>query len=200
MSKNNVIKDKKHFEEALRLVTKMFNYEQRLPNQVYKVPFEKTVVFDFDHALSRHFWSELEELIGFFGDSFAIIAVLDPYPVDYYYNEFSEYNWCVLQKGTTADEYWSILEQGPEESPADSILINSEVIVWISSKMKWAIWGERSYGICVLGLNDGDISGYESESWFTMDQAISELLPLNFRNCTVPEEITSMLLKCYKSN
>ncbi|WP_160035375.1 hypothetical protein [Paenibacillus sp. An7] len=157
-------------------------------------------VLDFDHAMSRHFWSELEELIGFFGDSFAIIAVLDPHPVDYYYNEFSQYNWCVLQKGTTADEYWSILEQGPEESPADSILINSEVIVWISSKMKWAIWGERSYGICVLGLNDGDISGYESESWFTMDQAISELLPLNFRNCTVPEEITSMLLKCYRSN
>lgn len=200
MSKNNFMKDKKQFEEALHLVTKMFNYEQRLPNQVYKVPFEKTVVLDFDHAMSRHFWSELEELIGLSGDSFAIMAVLDPHPVDYYYNEFSQYNWCVLQKGATADEYWSMLEQGPEESPADSILINSEVVVWLSSTMKWAIWGERSYGICVLGFNDGDIGDYECESWFTMGQAITDLVSLNFRNHTVPEEIASKLLKYYSAS
>ncbi|CAH1194531.1 hypothetical protein PAECIP111892_01700 [Paenibacillus auburnensis] len=74
MIQNKFIKDKKHFEEALHLVTMMFNYEQRLPNQVYKVPFVKTVVLDFDHALSRHFWSELEKLIGMSGDSFAIMA------------------------------------------------------------------------------------------------------------------------------
>lgn len=200
MSQNKFMKDKKQFEEALHLVTKMFNYEQRLPNLVYKVPFEKYVVLDFDHAMSRHFWSELEELIGLSGDSFAIMAVLDPHPIDYYYNEFSQYNLCVLQKGTTADEYWSMLEQGPEESPADAILINSEVVVWLSSSMKWAVWGERSYGICVLGFNNGDIGDYKCESWFTMDQAITDLVSLNFRNYTVPEEIASKLLKYYSAS
>lgn len=141
MSQNKFIKDKKQFEEATHWVTKTFNYEQRLPNQVCKVPFQKTVVLDFDHAMSRSFWNELEELMCLSGDSFVIMAVLDPNPVDYYYKEFSRYNWCVLQKGTTADEYWSMLEQGPEESPADAILFNSEVVVMLSSSMKWAIWG-----------------------------------------------------------
>ncbi|WP_135555444.1 hypothetical protein [Paenibacillus cymbidii] len=199
MSRNEFIKDKKQFEEALQLVTKMFNYEQRLPNQVYKVPFEKTVVLDFDHAMSRDFWNELEGLIDLSGDPFAIMAVLDPHPVDYYYNEFSQYNWCILQEGTTADEYWNMLEQAPEESPADAISINSEVIVWLPSSMKWAIWGERSYGICVLGFDDGDIGDYECESWFTMDQAITDLVSLNFKNYSVPEEIIFKLINHYSS-
>jgi len=199
MSRNEFIKNKKQFEEALHLVTKMFNYEQRLPNQVYKVPFKKNVVLDFDHAMSRDFWNELEELIGLSGDPFAIMAVLDPHPVDYYYNEFSQYNWCILQEGTTADEYWNMLEQGPEESPADAISINSEVVVWLSSSMKWAIWGERCYGICVLGFNDGVIGDYECESWFTMDQAITDLVSLNFKNYTVPGEIISELMNHYSS-
>jgi len=199
VSLSNFIKDKKQFEEALQLVTKMFNHEQRLPNQVCKVPSERTVVLDFDHAMSRDFWSELEELIDLSSDSFVIMGVLDPHPVDYYYKEFSRYNWCMFQKETTADEYWNTLKLSPIDSPADSILFNSEVVVWISSSMKWAIWGERSYGICVLGFNDGDIGDYNSESWFTMDQAITDLVSLNFRNYTVPEEVISKLLKHFSN-
>ncbi|MCL6458433.1 MAG: hypothetical protein K6T85_10555 [Gorillibacterium sp.] len=198
MSWNKFITDKTQFEETQDLITKTFNYEQRLPNQVFKVPFQKTVVLDFDHAMSYRFWNELEQLTELFGDSSVIMAVLDPHPVDYYYNEFSQYNWCVLQNGTTADEYWNMLEQGPEESPADAILFNSEVVVWLSSSMKWAIWGERSYGICVLGFTD-DNSDYKSESWFTMDKAITDLVSLNFKNYTVPEEIVSKLMKYYSS-
>lgn len=194
---SKIIKDTNDFEAASRLVSNVFYNEERLPNQVFKVPFQKTVVLDFDHAMSRSFWSELEELISLSGDSFVIMAVLDPNPVDYYYNEFSRYNWCVLQQGTTADEYWSMLEQGPEESAADAILINSEVVVWLSSSMKWAIWGERSYGICILGFNNNDIGDYKSESWFTMEKAISDLVSLNFRDYTVTEEISSKLMKFY---
>ncbi|MDO7908892.1 diadenosine tetraphosphatase [Paenibacillus sp. JX-17] len=197
---SKLIKDTNDFKVASCLVSNMFYSEERLPNQVFKVPFQKTVVLDFDHAMSRRFWNELEKLIGLSGDTFVIMAVLDPHPVDYYYKEFSRYNWCVLQKGSTVDEYWGMLEQGPEESPADAISINSEVVVWISSSMKWAMWGERSYGICVLGFNDGELGDYESESWFTMDQAITDLVSLNFRNYTVPEEIVSKLMKHYSGS
>ncbi|CAM3843152.1 hypothetical protein [Marinicrinis lubricantis] len=190
------IKDTNDFEEASQLVSTVFFDEQRLPNQVFKVPFQNTVVLDFDYAMSYSFWDELEKLTDIFDDSYFIMAVLDPHPVNYYFNEFSQYNWCMLNKGTTADEYWNTLSQSPIDSPADSILSNSEVVVWLSSSMRWAIWGERSYGICVLGFSD-EISDYKSESWFTMEKAITDLVSLNFRNCTVPEEITSKLMKFY---
>ncbi|QJC52575.1 hypothetical protein HGI30_14050 [Paenibacillus albicereus] len=198
MSQNNFIRDKKEFEEILFLVTKAFNSEQRLPNQIFKFPFQKTVVLDFDHAMSDLFWDELEQLTYVFGDSSVIMGVLDPHPVDYYYNEFSQYNWCIFQKGTTDDDYWNMLEKGPDESPADAILYNSEVVVWLSPSMKWAIWGERSYGICILGFNN-EIGDYKSDSWFTMDRAINELVSLNFKKCTVPEEISTKLKKFYSN-
>lgn len=196
MSHSKFIQDKKKFEETLYWVTKMFNCEQRLPNQVYKVPFKRKVVIDFDDVMSPDFWIQLEKLIDLSNDSFVMMGVLDPDPVEYYYSEFAYYNWCILQKGTTSDEYWNILEQGPAESPADAILFNSEVVMWLSSSMKWAIWGERSYGICILSFNE-DMSDCENESWFTMERAIIDLISLNFRNYTVPEEIVSKLMKFY---
>lgn len=190
------IKDTNVFEEASHFVSKVFYDKQRLPNQVFRVPFQKTAVLDFDYAMSYHFWDELKRLIDTFGDSYVIMAVLDPHPVDYYYNEFSRYNWCTLNKGTTADEYWNMLNESPIDSPADSIVSNSEVVVWLSSSMKWAIWGERSYGICVAGFSD-EIKDYNKELWFTMDEAITNLVSLQFKNCIVPEEITSKLMKFY---
>lgn len=197
MNQSKFIKDKNNFEEALYRVKQTFHYEQRLPNQVYKVPFQKNVVFDFDDVMSHVFWYELEKLMNVSDDSFVIMAVLDPDPVDYYYKEFSQYNWCILQKGLTADGYWDMLEKGPEESPADAILFNSEVVIWLSPSRKWAIWGERSYGICILSFNDDAINDFENELWFTMEQAIADLISLNFRNYTVPEEIISKLMKFY---
>lgn len=197
MNQKKLIQDKKSFREALELVNKTFNCNQRFPDQVFKVPFQRIVVLDFDYVMSKSFWNEIEIFMELIGDSSIIMAVLDPNPVDYYYKEFSHYNWCILEKETRADEYWSVLEQGPEESPADAILFNSEVIVWQSSSMKWAIWGERSYGICVLGFNKSEFGDYESESWLTMNQAVHDLISLNFKEYKVPNEIILKLQNLY---
>lgn len=194
---SKIIDDTNQFEKALRLVSNVFNSEERLPNQVFKLPFQNTVIIDFDHAMSSYFWNELEKLTDICEDSFVIMAVLEPDPVNYYYKEFSKYNWCLFQKGTTVDEYWKTLKESPVDSPADAIVSNSEVVLWLPSSMKWAVWGERSYGIGVLGFNE--VSDYTSESWFTMDRAITDLVSLNFRDNTVPEEVTSKLMKFYSN-
>jgi hypothetical protein len=173
-----------------------FYYEERLPNQVFKIPFQNIFACDFDKAMGYSFWSELKRLANLAGDSFILMAVLDPHPVEYYYKEFSQYNWCILTNGTTADEYWNTIEQGSEESPADAILFNSEVVVWLSPSMKWAIWGERSYGICIIGFNY-EINGFTSELLTTIDTAITDMVSLNFRN-NVPVIISSSLIKNYK--
>ncbi len=90
-----------------------------------------------------------------------------------------------------------MIESSPEESPADAIVFNSEVVVWLSPSMKWAIWGERSYGICIVGLSE-EISSYKSESCLTIDTAISDLVSLNFGNI-IPDEVVSKLLLHYNN-
>lgn len=195
MNHSKLIKDKEQFEEALNMAKRAFDYEQRFPEQVFKVPFQKKCVFDFDKAMGYSFWNELERLVTLSDDPFILMAVLDPHPVDYFYKEFSQYNWCIFPKGTTADEYWNSIESSPEESPADAIVFNSEVVVWLSPSMKWAIWGERSYGICILGLSE-EISSYTSESCLTIETAITDLVTLNFGN-KIPDEVTSKLILHY---
>ncbi len=193
---NKIIKEKGEFEEVSRLISNVFYEEKCLPDQVFKSSFRNTVVLDFDHLMSYSFWSELEHLTNIFDESHIITAVLDPHPVNYYYKEFSYYNWCIFNKETTAAEYWDNLQQSPTDSPADSMSIHSNVVVWLPSSMKWALWGERNYGIGILKFND-DMGDYSSESWFTMDQAIIDLVSLNFKDYTVPKDIESKLIKHY---
>ncbi|MED4784872.1 hypothetical protein [Brevibacillus choshinensis] len=197
MSQSKLISDKEQFEKALDLVKRAFDYEQRLPEQVFNVPFQKKCVFDFDKTMSYSFWYELERLVNLSNDPFILMAVLDPHPIDYYYNEFSRYNWCILEKNTTPDEYWNAIKSSPEESPADAIVFNSEVVVWLSPSMKWAIWGERSYGIGILGLSE-ELSSYRSESCITIDTAISDFVSLNFGN-KIPDEVASKLMLHYNN-
>ena len=46
--------------------------------------------------------------------------------------------------------YWDFLNAAPASSPADSILLNSQVVALWAPSLKWAIWGERDSGLCVL--------------------------------------------------
>lgn len=195
MSQSKVINDKQQFEESLNLIKKSFDIEKRLPEQVFLVPWQKKCVFDFDKAMGYSFWNELERLVTLSDDLFILMAVLDPHPVNYYYKEFSQYNWCIFPKDITANEYWNTLKWSPVDSPADAIVFNSEVVVWLSPTLKWAIWGERGYGICILALSD-EIGSYTSELCLSIETAITDLISLNFGN-EIPDEVKTKLMLHY---
>ncbi|WP_139488178.1 hypothetical protein [Brevibacillus dissolubilis] len=150
----HLMKEKKEFEKAYQFITKVFDAKKRLPEQVFHINFQKTLVFDFDMAMSESFWMEIERLKAASKYTEVFLAVLEPDPVDYYLHEFHYFNWCCFPDSTTPEECWDTLEQGPAESPADAILYNSEIVVWLPTSMKWAIWGERKYGVCILAFND----------------------------------------------
>lgn len=196
--KSTCITDRQQFEQASSMVEKAFHHTRRLPDQVFKMPVRNRSVCEFDRALSDSFWTELTRLADAAGDSCILMAVLDPNPIEYFFKEFDQYNWCILSRGTTAEDYWEMLEQGPNGSPADAILFNSEVVIWLSPSLKWAIWGERSYGICLLGCDD-EISGPTSDLWFSIETAITNRLPLNFNNQNVPDDIARSFLKNFRS-
>ncbi|MNY72672.1 hypothetical protein D3C86_2112820 [compost metagenome] len=61
--------------------------------------------------------------------------------------------------------------------------------------MKWAVWGERSYGICIAGFTD-EMKDYSSELEFPINRAINELVSLNFKSA-IPEEVISKLKRNY---
>lgn len=83
------------------------------------------------------------------------MAVLNPEPLNYYFKEFGYFNWCKIPVGLRQEQYEEILNLEPTGSPADSLQINSNLIVWASPTGKWAIWCDRGFETSVIGFHKG---------------------------------------------
>lgn len=155
------IRDQKDFKKAWDLVNKVFDINKHIPEKKIRRSSNLYLYEEFDWTMSPDFWgSFLRPLAQASNDTEILVAVLDPDPVNYYYKHFGYYNMFVLPTHSTESDYWNMLAMEPEGSPADAILFNSEVVVWIPISEKWAIWGERSLEECVLAFSD-DCFGLE---------------------------------------
>lgn len=192
------------FKKLEKLVTDIFYTDRELPEQVFRKGFNNYMFEEFDWAMSDDFWSTIQNLAQHTKDDFIITTVLNPHPFDYYYKEFGYFNWAKIPINSTADDYFNILESGPSESPTDAMLFNSYTVAWFSPSMKWAIWGEREYGICVLAFKEFSKLSYSLpflKTWRSIDdEAVMKWVGLNFREQKVPMEIANALHLNYSNN
>lgn len=194
-----IIQEKKDFEESHRLINQVFRTERRIPDQVFNPSLSGFLFEEFDWAMSSEFWKTIQQLAIASKDSYILTAVLEPSPTDYFFNEFGCYNWFKLPVGITADDYWSVLQSGPKGSPADALLYNSEIVVWVSPSMKWAIWGERSYGICVLAFANGVEKSNKASllgAWRNASDALKDLI--SFKDGQNPKAFSEFLMLNYQ--
>jgi hypothetical protein len=196
------VRDDKEFNELWRMANDIFYLERRLPKQVFREQFNHYLFEEFDWAMSEDFWDNICKLARKAKDDFVLTAVLDPDPVEYFHKEFHYYNWIKIPIGLPSDEYFAVLELGPEESPADAVLYNSYTVIWISPSMKWAIWAERNYGVCVLGSQDTSIGNDllpVLKTWRPIDETVLSWVALNFMDQKLPKEIADTLVLNYST-
>lgn len=183
------ISNTRMFADCKDRIERCCRTKANLPMQV----FQEGVTFfgfeEFDWTMSSEFWTTVQSLCIGSGDESCLIAVLDPHPIDYFHKEFGYFNWAVLPVSASSEKYWDLLNRHPVESPADSIVSNSEKVIWLPASGKWAIWGERSFGMCVLGCHES----VERCAWHDVDWALKYALPNCFRGRTVPQEFADCL-------
>lgn len=177
--KNFFIKNKDEYNKIREMVSEIFKIESSLPNQVFSKKYEDFKFEQFDLVMRGDFWNTLKQLAIQTNDDNILLAVLDPKPEEYYYKEFNYYNWIKFPVDLSVNEYYEILQYGPENSPADAVYYNSFTIVMFSPSMKWAIWGERWSGICIIGFQDKTYS--------------KKLLPLLSSWCSLDDTVISWL-------
>lgn len=183
------------YQIAFLLLNKVFHIQKKLPNQVFKTPFSGFLFQDFDWTLTKDFWDTfLSPLGNVFKDNYILTAVLDPDPIHYFHHNFGYYNMIKFPSNSTANEYWKNLEAGPENSPADAILYNSEIIVWIPPSANWAIWAERNHEICILA--------FASESVQKLASPIAKnwKLPNNVINSSILKKSSHEFLRLFSKN
>ena len=196
------VRKKKEFNKLIGIASDAFYIENRLPKQVFREQFNYFLFEEFDWAMDKDFWSIIQQLSKEAKDDYVLTAVLDPNPVEYFYKEFNYYNWMKLPVNLSPDEYLDVLGLGPEESSADAVLYNSYTVIWLPPSMKWAIWGERSYGVCVLGLQDVNNSADLLpilKNWRSIDETVLSWVGLNFVNQQLPQEIANTLFLNYSN-
>jgi hypothetical protein len=160
----NFLHSKADFEFWHGSVASVVNDRLRLPNQPFVKPFNKYSFEEFDWMMGDSCWPSLVNLATVSNDTKILLAVLDPDPAQYYKAEFNYYNWAIVPVDIDKNTYWSILNLTPENSPADSVLANSEIVVWLPQSLRWVIWGERSSGLCVLG-SEIDTLAWKDVDW-----------------------------------
>ena len=196
------IKDMNEYNDTLKLISNVFRMERGLPEQVFIEKYDKFLFEEFDWTMSGEFWNILQTLARKTNDNYIITAIMDPSPANYFYNEFGYFNWGKLPINLTSDKYLKFIESSPKDSVADSILHNSNTIIWTSPSLKWGIFGERNYGVCVMAFkSDLDIDDLSTilKSWKPVKKALELWLPNNFANQRVPKEISDSLCNNYFS-
>ncbi|MBA8889503.1 hypothetical protein FHW12_003749 [Dokdonella fugitiva] len=144
------------FVKLKALLSSVVDPNCELPDSPFHSRLEHRKFEEFDWAMSADAWASLCSLAARSGDSWILVAVLDPDPVTYYKAEFGYYNWSMVPTSVTGEQYRRVLDTHPRERPADSMFVNSSVVVWTSPAAKWAIWGERRTGLCVLAAEEPD--------------------------------------------
>ncbi|KJL03768.1 MULTISPECIES: hypothetical protein [Priestia] len=197
---NFFIKDIKEFQSANNNLKNIFNTNKELPHQVFNQRCDYYLFEEFYWGMCEEFWPTVQYLTKIFSEKEVTVAVLDPHPTSYFYKEFGYFNYLKLPTSLSSEEYRNVLEIGPEDYPADAPYYHSEKIVWFSSSKKWAIWGERSLDICVIGFNEAVLLDHLMKSpskWSYLNEAVEDLIGLNFRNMTLPQDFKDSLSKNY---
>lgn len=190
MKEAEFVRGETEFAIVRKLVGECFSESTHLPEQVFSPEFVDFSFEEFDWAMSSDFAKSINILCSSSGDDSCFMLVTDPDPVDYFKREFDWFGCLDVPAKIKGDEYWSLLSDHPWGEAADSMLANSEKLVWVPRSRSWAIWGARESGLVVLAKRNKHGISWNDASW-----ALNSVLPNSFRTRIVPAEFKEKLLR-----
>ncbi|AIZ60916.1 hypothetical protein NSQ10_12240 [Bacillus sp. FSL R5-0432] len=146
------IRSEEEFKSYQNLVDNVFDQNKMLPQQVFRKNFDCFLFQEFDWALSDDILPTIKELSNVTQDREFLTAVLQPDPTEYYLKEFGYYNWLKTSVNISDEDYVNALWTHPKGYIAGDIITNSNIVVWLSHSLQWAIWGDRDMEICIIGM------------------------------------------------
>ena len=130
-----------------------------------------------------------------------LLSVLDPDPIAYFYKHFHKINAFYFKADITEDEYYDIRARNPGNQ-ADAIQFNTGIETYLPSSLSWAMWGERSREIAVIGLDDQALAKTliaDKCYWMDAETASNGFASMPYRNQEMPEDFRRALIANYGS-
>lgn len=188
------------YPAARQKVESVFYVERRLPEQVFQRPYRFQLLCQFDIAMGELLETLRKSRSALAGDT-VLLSVLDPEPITYFYKHFNKINSFYFKADITEDKYYDIRSRNPG-NPSDAIQFNTGIETYIPSSLSWAMWGERSPELAMIGLDDPALAktliadkGY----WMDAETASNEFACMPYAGQVMPEEIRRALIANYGS-
>ena len=200
--KNLIVNNLEEFETTKKIIATLVDINSSLPQQVFKQHFKYFKCEEFEWALSSEFWEVIQFLGKLTNEKELIIGMIEPSPLEYFLEEFGYYNWFKVPISMTTTEYSSFIEYGPESNHLGALLYYSETIVWAPLSGKWAIWGQRAYGVCIVAFSDPTLIKDMISLpgiWRPASEALEDFICLNFENQQLPEQFAREFLLNYSN-
>jgi hypothetical protein len=188
------------FPAAMQKVENTFCFERRLPEQVFKRPYRFHLLHEFDNGMGD-FLEVMRKTRSPFASDTVLLSVLDPDPIKYFYKHYHKINAFYFKAGITKHEYYSLRWRNPGNQ-ADAIQFNTGIETYIPSSARWAMWGERSREIAVIGLDDPRLTEYlveENGYWMDAETASIEFAGMPYAGHKMPEALRRALITNYGS-
>jgi hypothetical protein len=169
--------DPAEFQVLLEHLRSAALVSSRMPEPVFRSNYVRFHFLEFDLFGADEFWAMLQQLMKESQDRNVTLVVLDPDPEGYFYGEFGRFCAIDVPVTASAEQYRNALQSGLGLLP-DTLMDNSNVLVWFPPSLQWLIWGERSPEIMVLACEHGfhgaaaDILGQTGVCLLTAEDAL----------------------------
>lgn len=188
------------FHEAMKKIDPVFDVERRLPEQVFKRSYRFHLLSEFDYAMDD-LLKVLQKTRSPLTDETVLFCVLEADPINFFYKEFQKIYGFYFKANISVAEYYSMhwVEPLPKEDPFP---FHTELEVYLPESASWAMWGERSPEIAVIGLDDVELAAYlvnENGYWMDAETALHSFAKMRFLNQKVPEDFRRALIANYGS-
>lgn len=126
-----------------KCIDKIFLKNNGLPDQVLNEKF-KYFRFLEDVGYLRLFWKDIQYLSSKYNDEGIIVAVIDPDPFEYHYQNFSRFNAGILPSSMNFNEFYSFLMTPPKDYDADSIASYwKKIVIFFAFITVGNIWRQK---------------------------------------------------------
>jgi hypothetical protein len=198
------IERKNLFQQKQAEIDSLITRQNQLPEQVFNSEISGYLFFHFDEIFTGEFFEKMKSFLNAIGEARLTLAVIKPDPEEYFYRNFGKYPAVEFSVKDTSDDYLVSLEENPNDSPADALNYNSDILVLYSERLKWAIYADRNFELGIIGFKEENLKNmfmsiFGSDFVFDVKDAITEVLSLVYSHQQkgVPQDVINQLTNNY---
>jgi hypothetical protein len=172
---------------------------------VLKDSFSAITFINSDEIFVEGFISKMKLFLKLISENKFYLVVLEPDPEKYFFYHFNKYPLIEISDLDEEDEYFSIIEEDPGDSPADAIQYNSNIILLYSDSLNWVIYVDRNYEVGIFGAKKSEvlekfISSVDGQI-MNSEEIIEEVFPVVFSNTKkgIPNNLIDNFRKNYSN-